>query len=408
MITYKFRLYPNKFAESKLNFYLKQCRVTYNYLIETAGEIRAQGGKPSRFGDTQRQIVLLKETRPWLNEVPYNILQYENYRLHKNISNLSKAKQLGSKVGSLRFASYRDFKSFEMNTGGFKVINKKLIKLCKIGYIPMGVYREIPNEQPKHISVLKELGKWYICLVYDSPLVKNYNSSFEGDWIGLDVGLKNYITDNLGNVIKPPKILFKRLEKLAYLQQRESFLRIHKKKHKHISRKVSKLHWIIKNIRNDFLNKLADDYCKKYKLICVENLDIKEMVLKSSSKKNLKGKKNKSMTRNIHDASWGMFFNKLENNLRASKGLLIRVDPKNTSKECSYCGNIQDMPLRERVYKCANCGVELDRDKNSAINILNRGEKMIPEIKTKALLTVANSGWYSEKREINFSPSLSS
>jgi Transposase and inactivated derivatives len=40
-----------------------------------------------------------------------------------------------------------------------------------------------------------------------------------------------------------------------------------------------------------------------------------------------------------------------------------------SSKTCSSCGHIQDMPLKERTYNCGNCGHSMDRDLNAAINL---------------------------------------
>jgi putative transposase len=63
----------------------------------------------------------------------------------------------------------------------------------------------------------------------------------------------------------------------------------------------------------------------------------------------------------------------LKNKAKNSNVKIIEVNPKNTTKNCSNCGNKQDMPLCKREYKCKNCGLELNRDYNSAINILNKG-----------------------------------
>ena len=56
--------------------------------------------------------------------------------------------------------------------------------------------------------------------------------------------------------------------------------------------------------------------------------------------------------------------------------LVIKVNPKNTSKMCSNCGNIQDIPLWKRTYECENCGLVIDRDYNSAKNILKLGQEL--------------------------------
>ena len=51
---------------------------------------------------------------------------------------------------------------------------------------------------------------------------------------------------------------------------------------------------------------------------------------------------------------------------------VVKVDARNTSKECSNCGNIADMPRSIREYDCSRCGMRLDRDINASINILKR------------------------------------
>ena len=51
---------------------------------------------------------------------------------------------------------------------------------------------------------------------------------------------------------------------------------------------------------------------------------------------------------------------------------VIKVDARNTSKECSNCGNIQDMPLSIREYICSRCDMQMDRDINASINILHK------------------------------------
>ncbi len=55
----------------------------------------------------------------------------------------------------------------------------------------------------------------------------------------------------------------------------------------------------------------------------------------------------------------------------AGKALVI-LDERDTSKTCSGCGSKQEMPLYKRTYRCETCGLVMDRDENSAVNILRR------------------------------------
>ena len=76
--------------------------------------------------------------------------------------------------------------------------------------------------------------------------------------------------------------------------------------------------------------------------------------------------------KNIADASWGKFVQYLTYKAESAGCKIVKIDPKNTTKQCSNCGNIQKMPLWIRTYKCSSCGIEIDRDINSAINIRNK------------------------------------
>ncbi len=82
--------------------------------------------------------------------------------------------------------------------------------------------------------------------------------------------------------------------------------------------------------------------------------------------------KNHRLASSIHDASWNRFIQLLSYKAESAGLSVVKVDARNTSKECSNCGNIQEMPLSERTYICQRCGMSKDRDINASINILKR------------------------------------
>jgi putative transposase len=83
--------------------------------------------------------------------------------------------------------------------------------------------------------------------------------------------------------------------------------------------------------------------------------------------------KNKRFHRAVFN-DWGRyrFVQTLEYRRQHAGKDLTRLDERYTSKDCSACGGRQDMPLWKRTYRCGSCGLEMDRDENSAINILQR------------------------------------
>jgi putative transposase len=109
------------------------------------------------------------------------------------------------------------------------------------------------------------------------------------------------------------------------------------------------------------LHKLSDTLVNSgYTSFAVEDLHIQNMV------------KNHRLAGSIHNASWNRFIQLLSYKAESAGLGIVKVDAKNTSKECSDCGNIQEMPLSERTYNCQKCGMSKDRDINASINILKR------------------------------------
>ena len=81
---------------------------------------------------------------------------------------------------------------------------------------------------------------------------------------------------------------------------------------------------------------------------------------------------NHGLAGSIQDASWNRFIQFLPCKAESAGLSVVKVNARNTSKECSNCGNIQEMPLSERTYTCQRCGMSKDRDVNASMNILHR------------------------------------
>ena len=116
----------------------------------------------------------------------------------------------------------------------------------------------------------------------------------------------------------------------------------------------------VKEMERGFLHEVTTAIVKENPNIAVEKLTILNMV------------KNSRLSRIILEQSWGLFVRMLEYKAERAGGRVVKVNPKNTSKACSVCGNVKEvLPLSEPVYSCSNCGFVLDRDHNAALNIAN-------------------------------------
>jgi len=356
VLSYKFPIYPNKEQREKLDFAFDMCRFTYNKLLE---ELHKQD-KIDR-GEIQHKLLELKVQNPDLEGVYSKTLQYECYRLFSNLSALTRLKKNGRKVGRLRFKGKEWFKTITYNQSGFRFERKTdkrgIIHLSKIGEIKVKTHRPVSGNI-KQLTLKRSDGKWYIILQTDSnrtDLIHGYSE------IGIDLGIESYLTDNTGKKIDNPKTLEKYQSKLSIMQKNLSKKKKGSKNRQKARRQLAKMHQKIVNIRNDFIQKTTTDLVRNCRFIAVEKLNIKGMMEEPYHN-----------AKNISDASWNRFLQTLRYKAGSAGCEVAEVDPRNTSKMCSNCGAIKEMPLYIREYRCNKCHINIDRDHNSAINILKK------------------------------------
>ncbi|CAD6492031.1 MAG: putative transposase [Candidatus Argoarchaeum ethanivorans] len=358
-MVYKFRLYPTSEQEQFLLFVMEVCRWVYNHFLSIWNSVAKI---PGRY-DLQATLPQLKDDNPNLKKVNSKTLQMVLFMLYNNLKVLRELKKKGRKVGRLRYRKYGRFKSFILNQSGFKlkITDNRLDKLyvSKVGDIPIRLHQKIDGVIKQVIIKKYQSGKWYalICTEKDAQPKNQMPRSF----IGLDMGLLHFLTDTAGRQIENPKFYKQTLKLIKIGQRKLSRKKKGSKNRLKQKLRLNRLYDKLTHQRDDFLHKLSRYYVDTYDLISVEDLNVTNMV------------KNHKLSQSILDSSWSKFFYMLSYKAESAGKILIKVNPKNTSKECSICGSMQDMPLSERIYNCSECGIVIDRDVNAAINILRRG-----------------------------------
>ena len=351
--TYQFRIYPTRKQTIKLLHILSVCRHLYNDMLHDRKTAYEDCNCGLGYYDQQR----------WLPFVDYqgvyaHILQDVLKRVDKAFQNFFRRVKSGDEPGYPRFKGYGRYDSFtypDPPNRGYKIEGTKLI-LSKIGVIRIFLHREIEGAI-KTCTIKRDGDQWYASFSAELPDAEPVVPQTS---VGVDVGITTLATLSDGAEIENPKTLDKYDSKL-------------RKAHRHLSRKkkgssnrgkqrivLAGIYRKVRNIRNDYLHKASRILADSYDLIIFEDLQIKNMV------------KNHHLARSIHDASWSMLINYTTYKAEEAGKTVELVNPRNTSKECCICGNIQPMPLSQRTYQCPACGNTIGRDHNAAINIRNR------------------------------------
>ena len=364
----KYRLYPT--TEQKIMFSktFGCCRKVYNLML--ADKIK---GYKETGHFTFVTPAMYKTDYPYLKEVDSLALANVQLNLQKAFSNcFSKSRK--KKNGFPKFKSAKhNRKSYTTNNqkGSVSVVDNS-IKFPKIGKVKAVIHRK-PNDEwiIKSATVSQETdGKYYASVLFEfeTPVI-NYKADINNA-IGLDYASNGLFVDSNGSKGSNHKYYRESHIKLAKAQRRLSRMKGSKKgevkSNNYMKQyyKVNKIHKHISNQRLDNLHKLSTEIANRYDVVCVENLNMKNL----SNKKFGNGKA-------TMDNGYGMFLNMLEYKLADRGKYFVKVDKWFPSSQmCSCCGKIHSemKDLSIRKIKCV-CGLSLNRDYNSAINIKNEG-----------------------------------
>jgi putative transposase len=186
--------------------------------------------------------------------------------------------------------------------------------------------------------------------------------------IAVDVGIESFATLSNGKKIANPRFFKKGEKALAKVQRKLNKLQNGTKERRKTGKAVAKIHERIKNQRKDFCYKQSRKIVDQYQYICIEDLNVKNMIKESHFEKS------------IADVSWNQFRQFLTYKAAEAGRKLGLVNPAYTSQVCSQCGHLEPKKLAEREHKCSQCGYTAHRDFNAAQNILALGLDGLREI----------------------------
>lgn len=177
--------------------------------------------------------------------------------------------------------------------------------------------------------------------------------------VGVDLGIKTLATLSDGMTVENPHFLRENQAKLKRMQRHLSRKKLGSNRRNKCRLKVSRLHCDIANKRSWYMHNLTTMLVNNYDVICIEDLNVSGML------------QNHKLASSVSDTSFSMFRNQLEYKCRWYGKELIVIDRfYPSSKTCSRCGwKNKDLKLSDRTFVCKDCGLEINRDLNAAINI---------------------------------------
>ena len=361
---YKFRLYPNKTQEILIQKTFGCVRFIYNYFLDKRITAYKEDKVTLTFNKCSKELTKLKQELIWLKEPDKCSLQNALKNLDIAFQNFFNKENVGYPKFKSKKNRHKSYKtSFTHNNITFE---GNRIKLPKIGRVRIRG-KQIPQGRILNATVSQTPSSKYFVSICCTDVEKP-DFIRTDKYVGIDLGIKDFVITSDGDKYSNPKYLKQSLNKLAKLQKELSRKTRGGSNWNKARIKVARLHERITNQRKDMLNKLSSELVRKYDVICIEDLQVSNMV------------KNHNLAQSISDASWSEFVRQLEYKSKWYGKELIKVDrffP--SSQTCNVCGYINKATknLAVRTWICPNCNAKHDRDINASINILHEGMRTV-------------------------------
>ena len=385
-------LRPDYVQKLILDKHLNGTRFIYNKYVEEYLKAIKENRLPNYkdYQDLRAEHEFLEGLYSWtLQQVLYKFKQ-------TNKINRSKRTK-GQSIGLIKFRSKKSHSDYFYIQGVKLSYNsdcksESYVKIPKIGLVNFkckNIKSEFLNGKIKSAVVKRtKTGVYKISLLVEVDKV--YEDRVDNKHIGLDFSLRDFFVDSFG--ANAPEFSTKRSkmeslqEKIDSLNTTISKMRNKSKKKRKVSVKVhritmkrNKLHERVHNIQVDYINKLSRDLCKHNELIALENLNLHEMAERTSFKDSKTSTKGGNHGKSIGLLQWSYFLKKLEQNAEKFGDIIVYTNKFFPSSQiCSKCGEIHPemKDVTRRTLEC-ECGNIIDRDYNSAINLLKFGEFVV-------------------------------
>ena len=358
--TYKYKLYQSK-KNKKLNQQIDIAGLIYNHCIALHKRYYRLTGKHLNKFQLMKHITKIKKKEKYKH---WNLLGSQ--AIQDIVERIDKAYQLffrnlkqGVKTSPPKFKKVKKYKSFTLKQAGWQYIDDNLIKIGKKVH-KFSKSRELPDNI-KTVTIKRDpLGDLYLCFVVKEEIEvpgRQCESS-----VGLDFGLQTFLVTSDGTRYDAPLYYDQKLKELKKTQKALSLKQKGSHSREKARQKVFRLHKKVVNQRRDYFFKLAHELTDKYRVIFIEDLNMKAMQQQWGKK--------------IQDLGYSTFINILKYIAKIKGSEVVKVDRfYPSSKVCSKCGEInQSLKLSDRTFKCG-CGLTIDRDLNAAINIQWAGHR---------------------------------
>ena len=386
--TFKFQLRPTAKQAVALTAMLDAHRDLYNAALQERRDAYRHTSKTTvRYGDQSAQLKAIRAFDPDQGRWSFSSQQATLRRLDKAFAAFFRRVRSGDTPGYPRFkgAGWFDTVEFPKDGDGCRWDcvphpTQTRVRLQGVGHVKVNRHRPVLGTV-KTISVKREGRRWYVIASCDG--VPEVPLPQTGAVVGADLGVASFLTTSDGVHVPNPRHLAASGDQLADAQRDLARKKRRSRRRRKAVARVAAIHRKIRRQRLDHAHKTALDLVRANDVICVEALQIPNLVRRAKPVPDPGrpgvflpngGAAKTGLNRSISDAGWGVFLTILHAKAESAGRTVIEVNPANTSRTCSRCGHCSgDNRKTQAVFQCVECGHQAHADVNGAENILRAG-----------------------------------
>ena len=374
---YRIKIFPKEEQKKMIHKSFGCTRFIYNWCIDRISENYNETKKTLSSIELQKEIVILKKQveYSWLNEVSANMLKQVTIDCSNAYKRWFKLiKQNNNIKGKPRYKSRKSKQNCPTRTDRM-TFNGRYVHLEKIGVVKLSKVKIALDGKLMNARLSFDGLDYWLSFGVEYKDVQ-LEEKPKTEPIGIDLGLKTLVYCSNGNTYEKPhtKIIDKKIKhlqrriskiyqpmidycketrtKFSTLKKSNNLIKLEKELRKYQIRKT--------NILDSNIHRITSDLIKiNPERIVIEDLNVKDMMSNHKLARSVQTSKFYEIRRQL------MY--KCENN---NIELVVADRFYPSSKTCSSCGKIKDdLKLKDRVYRCPQCGTIIDRDLNAAINL---------------------------------------
>jgi transposase len=241
------------------------------------------------------------------------------------------------------------------------------VQVPKAGWVRFRWSRAVPAGVKSYRVTMDRAGRWHVAF---AAVPAPVSAPTNGRVVGIDRGVKVSVALSTGDRLLVPGLSWREQARLKRLERKLARAKKGSARREQVRLGIARLRARERDRRKDWAEKTTTDLVRRFDVIKVEDLRVKNMTRSAKGTREAPGRRvrqKSGLNRGILRSGWGLLVRRLE---ERAPGRVVKVNAAFTSQRCSACGLVDARSRKSQArFVCTACGYACHADVNAARNI---------------------------------------